>query len=786
MPGALSWLRVVDCSEGLAGAYATGILADHGADVIRVEAPGGDRYRELFAVPYAALHRGTRSVELDPQTDSGREELLRLLGSADVFVHSWAPGIPESYGLGYEAVHAAVPHLVYAAITAFGQTGKHHDVAAYDSIVHAIVGTMGEQDGHRDGPIYEAQNFASQGAGYLADLAILAALYRRHIDGAGRYVDTSLYDGALAYLMMTWGEVDGDEATPMSKRGFNRLIVRTFRCQDGEYLGVHTGAIGAWGRAMKVFGLDGRVGIDPNGRDMGIPLTDEEQKIMSTELFDILASKPRDEWARILRDADVCAVEHLRPGEAFDTEQVRYNGTVTTVDDPVLGEVEQVGVMIRLDRTPGEVRGPAPLPGAQTAEVLGEVATAPIVPSSSPVDAAVPLLDGVKVLDVGAYYAGPWSSRVLADLGADVVKLETVQGDSLRGLRQVYRACQAGKRVISADLKDPDLAPLRRALIEWADVIQHNMRPGAAERLGVGVEQVRVIKPDTVYQHGPGWGAGGPDRLRQSFAPLLSGYAGMTFEVAGQFNDPLPPIGNEDPGAGLLGAIGILMALLHRQRTGEGQLVETPQVSAALGHMLHIARRTTDREVLGANRLDPLQLGVSPTDRLYETSDGWVVVAANTDDELSALSAATGVEILGDQRFGTIAGRAENDYELGDLLGTVIHGWTTAEALDRLGAASVPAAEPAPYNNRVFLTDPDNLASRRAAVTEHSDGKVREIGILFRVSDTTFPPHRIAAELGEHTEQIMTWAGYTPEQIVAAEARGSVRSLHRGNTASPA
>ena len=136
-----------------------------------------------------------------------------------------------------------------------------------------------------------------------------------------------------------------------------------------------------------------------------------------------------------------------------------------------------------------------------------------------------------------------------------------------------------------------------------------------------------------MYLHAPGWGSTGPFAMRQSFAPMMSGYAGVTYEVAGQFNPPLPPSGNEDPGNGMLGAIAILLALLHRDRTGAGQSVENPQLNATMGHLAHIVRTVRRARSLGAGRLDPLQMGVGPFDRLYETVDGWVCVVAPTDDE---------------------------------------------------------------------------------------------------------------------------------------------------------
>jgi crotonobetainyl-CoA:carnitine CoA-transferase CaiB-like acyl-CoA transferase len=301
------------------------------------------------------------------------------------------------------------------------------------------------------------------------------------------------------------------------------------------------------------------------------------------------------------------------------------------------------------------------------------------------------------------------------------------------------------------------------------------MRPGADERLKVSFEDQQRINPKGLYLYAPGWGSSGPSRQRQSFAPLLSGYVGASYEIAGQFNPPIFPLGNEDPGNGLVGAIGALMAVLHRTRSGKGQLVENPQLNAAMTHMSHIVRRT-DGTVLGAERLDPLQRGLSALDRLYETSDGWICVVAMRDEEISGLERATGVVILDDDRFATHAAREEHAYELADPLENAFAGATTAEWMRRLQAEGVPSMVPRPYNNERFLRDPDNRTNRRVAEVAHPvHGHVRELDQLIRVSHASVPDHRLAPGLGEHTDQILGWLGYRAEQISALREQGAIR-----------
>lgn len=495
----------------------------------------------------------------------------------------------------------------------------------------------------------------------------------------GRHVETSLYDGALVYLAMMWGETDtGQQNTAHTEDSFmpagsGRLITGSFRCADDEYIGVHTGAVGAFGRLMKLLGLDSQIPSDVTGLDMGIPLTAREQEILHGSIHDIFASKPRAEWVEAMAEADVCGIPVLRPTEVFDEPQTRHNGMVVTIDDPVFGPIEQVGPPARFFGEREISLRPAPQPGEHTREVLAEWADPnhdrPWVGSARPDDRAP--LQGVKILDVGAMYAGPCASRHMADFGADVIKVEPVRGDPFRGLPSLFRNCQAGKRSIAVDLKDPALSTTREHLAAWADIVHHNMRPGAAERMGVGHSQIRELNPDVIYGYAAGWGSDGPFARRQSFEPMLSGYVGAEFEVAGQFNGPLYPLGNADPGNGLIGAITMLMSLLYRERTGDGVYFENPQLNATMTHMAHVVRQA-DGTVLGAGKLDPLQYGISALDRLYETADGWICISVQTPTEIRALQSVTGCELL-DQRT-TVQSCQDIDYELGMALADIIVG----------------------------------------------------------------------------------------------------------------
>jgi crotonobetainyl-CoA:carnitine CoA-transferase CaiB-like acyl-CoA transferase len=385
-----------------------------------------------------------------------------------------------------------------------------------------------------------------------------------------------------------------------------------------------------------------------------------------------------------------------------------------------------------------------------------------------------PLLAGVKVLDFGAFYAGPYGSRLLADLGADVIKFEPPVGDQLRGLDRPFGSAQANKRAISLNTKNPDAREAALQLAAWADVVQHNLRPGAAERMGLGYEDVRAVNPGVVYAYSPGWGSTGPSIGRQSFAPLVSGYVGVNFEVAGQFNPPLFPVGNEDPGNGLVGAVGMLMGLLHRQRSGEGQYLEHPRLNATMTHLAHIVRKA-DGTVLGAGRLDTLQFGIGALDRLYETADGWLCVSA-AEHHLGALQKVLGIDLLGDPRYATAAARTENDLALAGDLADAIGGRPTEALLSELREAGVPAAVPVPKNDAAFLKDEHNRETGRVGVSEHPQrGTIRELARLVRVDRTGLVLHRRVPLLGEHTDELLESVGVPEKKIAELRERGVAR-----------
>ena len=249
MSGPLAGCKVVDLSWGVAGPFATMFMADYGADVIKVEPPGGDPYRDLLPA-YRVWQRGKQSLILDLKSDSGQQLLRRLLEDADVLLESYAPGVTDRLGISYAALSADYPRLVYCSIRGYGQEAASEH-AGFDALVQARAGLFGEQAGVREGPVFSYYPLASYGAGYLAAIGTLAALHVRHSTGTGQHVDTSLMDGVLAHFALQFSQADKPTAAFRAFRGVKRHVAPTvdsYSCSDGRFLHIHTGAKGAFER----------------------------------------------------------------------------------------------------------------------------------------------------------------------------------------------------------------------------------------------------------------------------------------------------------------------------------------------------------------------------------------------------------------------------------------------------------------------------------------------------------------------------------------------------------
>lgn len=770
MAGPLAHLRVIEAATVMPGAIAGMLLADHGAEVIKVEPVGGTWF--AHDLTRKGWDRGKRSVELDLASQAG--ELKKLLAGADIFIHSLGDAEALALGLDAAALEAEFPALVICTLNAYGRDTPFAGRPYGESLAAAKLGTMVDKGSrHRPGPMYLGHPALHYGQAFLAVIAALSALRARRMIGVGQEVEASLLDAFLAQSPMNhWWQEEGisyikkGDSGAADRFGNVRLVTGMFECGDGKFLQFHTGS-GGFKPAFDILGFGDRI-RKVDGLEMAVPLSEDEYQVARVEVHDAFKRRPRDEWIAAFQAADVAALPVLEPAEILLDEQVEFVNMRIEMADPDFGTIYQAAPAARMADTPCSNPAPAPAVGADNHR-LAEFQAAPARAAAAPVKPIKRPLEGVRVVDFSSFFAVGFGGRLLNDLGADVIKVETPGGDQMRPLPDCFDASARGKRDIVLNLKHPEALAAALRLVADADVITHNLRPGKADKLGIGFEALKAVNPNLLYVYLPGYGSKGPKSLLKSFAPLVSGWTGLLYEGGGEGNTPNGSVfGNEDYNNGFLGAATVLMGLENRaQRGGGAEYIECPQ--------LHSSLWTTSEHFLDANkqpiyglRLDPQQQGFDALDRIYRCTDGWVCISCRSDDRFAALASAIGQpELASDTRFATPCDRSANDADLKAMLDGWFAGQDKAQAfavLDAAGAAAEVVCETS-WVDDALLLDWMEASGRVIEDKQSMYGHVRMLGLFNRLSKTPGQARGSAPRLGHHTVEILREAGFTEAEI---------------------
>ena len=364
---ALSHLRVLDFTQVRSGPTCTKILADFGADVIRIERPGeADRAREPFDA--VDLHRGKRSVLLDLGKPAGREVVDRLVPAADVVVENFRPGVKQRLGIDYDRLAGLNPRLVYASISGFGQGGPYADRPGYDQIVQGMSGLMSITGTDATGPLRIGIPIGDLLAGYFAALGILVALAERERSGRGQWLDTSLLAALAGSLSFQAGKYLNTGKVPPPVGNHHPLTspMGVYRVRDG-HLNLAVGSEVMWRRFCEAVGRPD-LAADPRfATNQG---RIDNRPALNALIEEIFAAGTAAEWVERLNAAGVACGPIYDVGQVFGDPQVRTLGLVEEVRHPLHGPVKVLGLPVALHRTPATVTAPSPLPGQHTREVL--------------------------------------------------------------------------------------------------------------------------------------------------------------------------------------------------------------------------------------------------------------------------------------------------------------------------------------------------------------------------------------------------------------------------------
>ncbi len=615
-------LRVVEIGHYVAAPYAATLFADQGAEVIKIERPGGDPYRREPA-RFAAWNRGKRCMELDLASTEGRAEALGVISGADVVVENLRPGAMERLGLSTDSLRERQPRLVTCSISAFGSSGPSRHDPGWEPLVHARAGAQqGVFTG--DEPIWLPFPMASVAAALLAVIGIGAALVKRETTAYGQHVETSLFE-ALLYLNA--GPVFHRPGhRPRVIRQTRSPILHTYATSDGRGMQINLSGTERWREVVRLIELDDDDGLDFSDVASLAKLSDREWcDRMRGELGRRFAERTADEWEEALLRTPAAVAKCCTLEEWVAHAQVKAND--------VLSPDGLVGPPLRM-RT-GEPARVRPRHGGENGALAGH-----------------------RVIDLSSFWAGPLAARFLAELGADVVKVEPPGGEGAFQLTPVlpniYMDANRSKRGVTLDVRCDEDRRRLFDLVAAADVVVENAVAGTWEHLGLDGEHLRAANPNLLYARAKGFGLHGPMASRPSFDYVVQAATGMEMTQGGGRAQPVNFTAN-DYGTGLHMAAGIVLALLVRLRgtlvsTVEASLMTTATVFQS-EHVAQLAMHGARRDDVG----DDLK-GPSAPCRLYQAEDGWIVVCAVTGEQRHALRDALGLTELSVEAASPVLG----------------------------------------------------------------------------------------------------------------------------------
>lgn len=802
----LAGLRVLDLSSGPVGGLTTMVMADFGAEVVKIEAPAGDRFRALPSAPFWL--RGKRSAVLDLKTQAGRSELLRIVRSADVLVVSGPPERARTLGADWDTLVAAKPDLVHCSITGWGAHGAYAGLPGYEGLVAALSGRMQGFAGQapREGPVYSALPVASHATSQGALQGILAALLARERGGGGQRVETSLLRGLLPYdlVQLLTLQLARRQSGPVPDPravggGMPTLNYHPVMTADGRWIQLGNLLEHLLYAFLDATGLLPGLLADERFQKSPAEWSPEAIEVARDRILTRMRERSADEWMEIFRaNGNIVAEPFLTAQEALEHPDLVGNGDVVARVDPELGPMLQLGVIARLSATPGTPGGAAPRLGEHSAEELADrpaIAGAKSIAAQAEPPSSGRPLEGVTILEVATIIATPLATTMLADLGARVIKVEALEGDPYRHLlpRGILAVkTNAGKQSICLDLKTEEGRRLLNELAARADVLVHNFRPGVPERLGLGEAEMRAQHSALIYVAVTGYGPGAPGAGRPCTHPVAGASMGGVCFQAGA---GMPPVhcasldelrdaasrlmraneSNPDPNTSVVVASAILLALWARERSGVAQTVSVNMLAAnAYANADDMIRYggKPERPTVAADLH-----GLSACYRLYRTKDGWVFLAITNAREWASFASAVGSHrVFSDARFPTVELRREHDDALSGALEELFAEREAAAWQELLVGHGVGCVRADGSVGEFLLDDAHARDERLAPQVQHRRfGRTHRWGplVVCNGGPETLLPGALA---GDHTDALLRELGRNDAQIARLRAQQVVAS----------
>ena len=776
--GPIANLRVVELCD-LRGALCGRILADLGADVVKVLRPalGRDEYE---STAYRYRNANKRGVVIDLHAPAGRDRFDELLDEADVLVDNFGPEKQQAHGLTHAEVAVRHPDLVHVALTDFGLSGARCSWCLEPLTALAASGTMWATGFPDRAPCWLPGYLAHDCASIYGAIGALAAVIDRERTGRGQLVDISTQEAALAGTT-PWSVAIADylHVNP-------RLNARGTRSADGAYwvLPAKDGwvrtVIGTPRQWQGFVELCGRPPLltEPDWSNPGFRLANADVVRLIAETC--LTDRTREELFAAARALGTTIGVLHTPSEFVAHEQTKARGFFAATGFPGLGDAPFATAPYRLSATPASVRRAAPTPDdADCAHADFGPREAPWPAAASTVKPKGLLLEGVRVVEFGMAAVVPETCGVLSELGAEVVKIESMAHPDVLRLASTgvdknftFNAESRGRQSVSLDLSTDRGRELAQQLCAMADIVAENYRGGVLDRLGLGYDDVRAVNPSVLYISSQGYGRGGPYGEMPAFGPLNAGFAGLHH----LWSDPDAPypcatsLNHPDHIAGKLLAVAVLAAWRHRQCAGVGQYLDMAQTEAAA-------------YLMGEFYLEAALTGVDPGARgnrsdaavphgVYRSAgdDEWIAIAVTDDGVWRALERV--VKWNPDESTATLAGRLAARAEIDERLAAwtaTLRAADAATLLQANGVSAMPVMGPFDHHADAHLDE------RCAIVTlQHpAVGREHHVRNPIRMSGTRQRTAMAAPCMGADTHTVLhSWLGLENEEIDALVQAG--------------
>ena len=816
----LDGVRVLELSGGVAGPYAGRLLAEFGADVVKIEPPDGDRSRMFGPFPddqphkersglFLHLNRNKRSVVLDAANDA--ESILRLAADADILIEDFPPGSPAAWRWGWDALAAVNPRLTMVSVTPFGQTGPYRHYRGSELTLQAIGGPL-VANGHADRePLKLGGHYAHYHAGITAALAALMALYRAERTGQGDWIDLAIHEcqagcrdrrviqlTVAAYTGLCGGRLN---------RVQRRFAVGVRRCADG-YVDIMGAGAARRARLLAMIG-------EPQAAAEAGPV---QRDALEAAYQRWLASRSKREVVHLAQRHGLLAGAFNTVAELLRDPHYRERGVWDDIDHPHAGRLTYPGRPFTFSSAQRAQPARAPLLDEHGADIRHGAWTTPAsnpAPAEQPPPAAqsnLPL-QGIRVAEITVVWAGPQVAQLLGEWGADVIRIEPANRVQpfTRGMEHVPTPEQArklaargepvgypdnnpgadpwnreasfnsharNKRSMTCDIMTPEGRAAVLRLVEKCDVLVENNVPATIDKAGLDWPTLSAANPRLVMLRMPAFALDGPYRNFRAFGLHVEAMIGHT--LLRGYPDAGPEVLSEsfasDGISGVQGAVAVMMALRHRQRTGKGQLVELPLTEGFLPllgeFVMDVAMNGRDATGLGNTHRWHAPHNV------YRCAgdDNWIAIDVGSDQEFAALCDVLDLrDLAGDGRFATAAGRRDNLAALDERIAEATAPRDQEQLFHALQAAGVCAA---PTRNAVQALADAQLNARgffEELPTGDEGQKHRYPGLMFRMART---PNRLRTppvRLGEHNREIYRdLLDYDETEFQALQQRGLV------------